>query len=143
MSSKQKALFKTPKQNFSEWYETILNVAEIVDKRYPVKGMPILRPYGFGLHDKIIRMVELEWDKQGIEKVQFPLLIPESFLTKEAEHIKGFNSEVFWVPMADETSNEEVNTQSSSMISKVWSYMYNMFYSTPVKQQCIQHLVNG
>eukprot|EP00741_Cyanophora_paradoxa_P022386 tig00021463_g21612.t1 len=89
--------FSAKKANFAEWYEQILIVAEIVDKRYPVKGMPVFRGYGFYMHNRIMEIIEKEWEKQDIEKSQFPLVIPQTFLEKEKDHVKGFESECFWV----------------------------------------------
>lgn len=114
MTDKQKELFNVSKNNFSEWYETILKVADVVDKRYPVKGMPILKPNGWYMHEQIMKMVEKEWNQQNIQKVQFPVLIPESFLNKEADHIKGFSDEVFWVPFTKDDDQE--NTDEKKQI---------------------------
>lgn len=83
-------------QNFNEWYDHILSVGDIMDKRYPVKGMPIFTSYGYGIHCRIMDILEQEWHKQGIDKVQFPILIPETYLAKEADHLEGFSAEVFW-----------------------------------------------
>ena len=93
--SKDKVTFSVKKsEDFHEWYEQILRFAEIMDKRYPVKGMPVFRPYGFFIHNKIMSIIGEEWEKQGIEQALFPLLIPEKFLSMEADHVAGFTAEV-------------------------------------------------
>mmetsp|Transcript_13656 Transcript_13656/g.23400 ORF Transcript_13656/g.23400 Transcript_13656/m.23400 type:complete len:549 (+) Transcript_13656:75-1721(+) len=83
--------------DFAAWYEQICIIADIVDKRYPIKGMPVFKPYGFYMHNKIMDILEKEWEKLEIEKAQFPLLIPKNFLEKEEDHVKGFEAECFWV----------------------------------------------
>jgi len=92
-----KDIFNIPKEDFSTWYEEVLKRAEIVDKRYPVKGMDVFLPYGLAIHEKIIGKLESMWEESGHEKVLFPTLIPEDIFKKEEEHIKGFSGEVFWV----------------------------------------------
>eukprot|EP01086_Lenisia_limosa_P009692 TRINITY_DN33268_c0_g1_i1.p1 TRINITY_DN33268_c0_g1~~TRINITY_DN33268_c0_g1_i1.p1 ORF type:complete len:550 (+),score=237.80 TRINITY_DN33268_c0_g1_i1:32-1651(+) len=83
--------------DFPTWFENICVMADIVDKRYPVKGMPVFRPYGFFMHDRIMKLIEAEWEEQGIDRAQFPTVIPEDFLKKEEDHVKGFEAECFWV----------------------------------------------
>ncbi|KAJ3431901.1 prolyl-tRNA synthetase [Anaeramoeba flamelloides] len=82
---------------FSIWYENILEYADIVDKRYPIKGMPVFKPYGCFMQTKTMDLIEKEWESQDIDRVKFPTMIPETFLNKEQDHIKGFGSQCFWV----------------------------------------------
>ena len=65
--------------------------------RYPVKGMGIWLPYGFQIRRRVIELVRSVLDSAGHEEVLFPLLIPETLLRKESEHIRGFEGEVYWV----------------------------------------------
>ena len=90
---------KLPKkdENFSEWFATILSTAEITDFRYPVKGMGIWLPHGYSIRKNVLKIVRELHDKTGHQEVMFPLLIPETFFQKEAEHIAGFENEVYWV----------------------------------------------
>jgi len=81
---------------FSEWYTNILFEADIIDVRYPVKGMYVWRPYGFKLRNLIYSILRRIMDEEH-EEVLFPLLIPKTEFMKEAEHIRGFENEVFWV----------------------------------------------
>lgn len=88
-------------EEFSEWYNELIETAGIQDKRYPVKGMNIWLPYGL----KIMRNIEggfihAEMERTGHDEVLFPALIPETEFQKEAEHIAGFEGEVFWVTHA-------------------------------------------
>ena len=81
---------------FSEWFHNILEEAEIIDTRYPVKGMHVWLPQGFKIRKHTINILKEILDKDH-EEVLFPLLIPEDELAKEAIHVKGFEEEVYWV----------------------------------------------
>ncbi|WOF15857.1 proline--tRNA ligase [Methanoplanus sp. FWC-SCC4] len=85
-----------PKENFSEWYNDILWRAEIMDVRYPVKGVYVWYPHGFSLRRSTYSILRELLDRDH-EETLFPLLIPENEFMKEAEHIKGFEEEVYWV----------------------------------------------
>jgi prolyl-tRNA synthetase len=84
------------KADFSEWYNEILWRAEIMDVRYPIKGMYVWHPYGFGVRKRVYDMLRSLLDVDHDETL-FPLLIPEHEFMKEAEHIKGFENEVYWI----------------------------------------------
>ena len=84
------------KHQFSEWYNDILWRAEIMDVRYPVKGIYVWYPYGFALRKHVYQHLRDLLDRDHQEAL-FPLLIPEQEFMKEAEHIKGFEDEVYWV----------------------------------------------
>jgi prolyl-tRNA synthetase len=85
-----------PKSNFSEWYNELLLIGEIMDVRYPVKGLYVWFPFGFELRKRTYAIMKELLDKDHKEAL-FPLLIPETEFMKEAEHIKGFENEVYWV----------------------------------------------
>ena len=85
-----------PKSDFSGWFNDILWRAEIMDVRYPVKGLYVWYPYGFGIRKFVYNKLRNLLDRDH-EETLFPLLIPEQEFMKEAEHIKGFENEVFWV----------------------------------------------
>lgn len=84
------------KDSFSEWYHELLMTAEIVDNRYPVKGMCVWFPFGFALKKNVYAVIRELLDPDH-QETQFPLLIPENEFMKEAQHIKGFEEEVYWV----------------------------------------------
>ena len=83
-------------ENFSEWFHNILEEANITDSRYPIKGMAIWMPYGFKIRKYMLEKIKELLDKDH-EEVLFPLLVPETELAKEGEHVKGFENEVYWV----------------------------------------------
>jgi prolyl-tRNA synthetase len=84
------------KEDFSAWYNDILWRAEIMDVRYPVKGLYVWYPYGFAIRKYVYQRLRDLLDRDHQETL-FPLLIPEQEFMKEAEHIKGFEDEVYWV----------------------------------------------
>ena len=85
-----------PKNDFSAWYNDLLWRAEIMDVRYPVKGLYVWYPYGFAIRKYVYQRLRDLLDRDHQETL-FPLLIPEYEFMKEAEHIKGFEDEVYWV----------------------------------------------
>jgi prolyl-tRNA synthetase len=99
MAEKQKEEKKAvlpSKSNFSEWYNELLIMGEIMDVRYPVKGLYVWFPFGFDVRKRTYAIIRELLDKDHQEAL-FPLLIPETEFMKEAEHIKGFENEVYWV----------------------------------------------
>ena len=85
-----------PRQDFSGWFNDILWRAGIMDVRYPVKGLYVWYPYGFAIRNFVYNRLRELLDRDHQETL-FPLLIPEQEFMKEAEHIKGFEDEVYWV----------------------------------------------
>lgn len=84
------------KENFSEWYHELIQAAEIMDVRYPVKGLYVWFPFGFKIRQLVYSKLREIMDREHNE-VYFPALIPETELGKESEHIKGFENEVYWI----------------------------------------------
>jgi prolyl-tRNA synthetase len=87
-------------EDFSEWYNEIVDLANLTDKRYPIKGMNVWTPYGWKIMRQIDTYIRQECDATEHDEVNFPLLIPETEFQKEKEHIKGFDAEVYWVTHA-------------------------------------------
>jgi prolyl-tRNA synthetase len=96
MTEKEKEATLPAKKDFSEWYNELLQIAEIMDVRYPVKGLYVWYPFGFTIRKNVYNIIRELLDKDHMETM-FPLLIPENEFMKEAEHIKGFENEVYWV----------------------------------------------
>jgi prolyl-tRNA synthetase len=84
-------------EEFGEWYNGLIDRAELSDKRYPIKGMNVWRPYGWAIMKLIDQAMREEFDSTGHGEVNFPVLIPETEFKKEADHVKGFEGQVFWV----------------------------------------------
>ncbi len=83
-------------EDLSAWYTAVCLKAELISYA-PVRGCVVLRPYGYGLWENLQRELDARFKATGHENAYFPLLIPESLLTKEAEHVEGFAPEVAWV----------------------------------------------
>ena len=71
------------KSDFNAWYPAIVEIADLVDKRYPIKGMDVWRPYGWKAMKFIDALTHAEMERTGHDEVNFPLLIPEDLLEKE------------------------------------------------------------
>jgi prolyl-tRNA synthetase len=82
--------------DLSEWYQAVCYKAELVSLA-PVRGCVVLRPYGYGMWERLQSALDSRFKATGHENAYFPLLIPESLLTREAEHVEGFAPEVAWV----------------------------------------------
>ena len=82
--------------DLSAWYTAVCLKAQLTSYS-PVRGCVVLRPYGYGLWESLQRDLDARFKATGHENAYFPLLIPESLLMKEAEHVEGFAPEVAWV----------------------------------------------
>lgn len=83
-------------EDFAQWYTDIVTKAELIDYS-SVRGSMIIRPYGYAIWENIKSSLDQEIKNTGHENVYMPLLIPESLLQKEKDHIAGFAPEVAWV----------------------------------------------
>ncbi|MEM3675825.1 MAG: proline--tRNA ligase [Thermoplasmataceae archaeon] len=88
---------ENPKSNFSEWYNEIIEISGLSDKRYPIKGMNVWLPYGLKAIQRIDTIIRESVDSRGFQEVSFPVLITRDQLSVEFEHIKGFENEIYWV----------------------------------------------
>jgi prolyl-tRNA synthetase len=82
--------------DFPQWYTDVVTKAELVDYS-SVRGSMILRPYGYAIWENIQKYIDARLKETGHENVYMPMLIPESLLQKEKDHIEGFAPEVAWV----------------------------------------------
>jgi prolyl-tRNA synthetase len=87
-------------EDFNEWYNEVVERAELCDKRYPVKGLNIWTAHGWKAMQAIDAIIRKEMADTAHGEVCFPLLVPEDQFKKEADHIKGFSDEVYWVTRA-------------------------------------------
>ena len=83
-------------QDFTQWYTDVVTKAELIDYS-SVKGLFILRPYAYALWENIQAVMDKMFKDLGHENVAMPVLIPESLLQKEKDHVEGFAPEVAWV----------------------------------------------
>ena len=85
--------------DFDRWYTDVIRKAELADWS-GVRGMMVVRPYGWAMWEAIQRAFDDMIKSSGHENWAFPLLIPREYLVKEAEHVEGFAPEVAWVTKA-------------------------------------------
>jgi prolyl-tRNA synthetase len=83
--------------SYSDWFHKVIAEIPVYDTRYPVKGTGVWTPFGFKIRNAVTSIMRDELVRTGHDEVLFPLLIPDYMLNKEGEHIKSFESEVFWV----------------------------------------------
>lgn len=94
MSDKQidKAITKR-EDDYSEWYQDIVEQAELAEHS-PVRGCMVIKPYGYAIWELMQKDLDARFKAKGVQNAYFPLFIPQSFLTKEAEHVEGFSPEL-------------------------------------------------
>jgi len=84
----------TPRKvDFSQWYLDVIEAAELAEHS-PVRGSMTIKPYGYAIWEQIQTVLDRQFKELGVENAYFPLLIPQSFLDKEAKHIEGFAPEL-------------------------------------------------
>jgi len=125
----------TPKsEDFSRWYQEIIQKAELADYA-PMKGMMVIRPYGFAVWENIQHHLDRRIKATGHVNAYFPLFIPESFLQKEAEHVEGFSPEVAWVTAGGKEDLEErlaVRPTSEAIIGPMYAKWIRSWRDLPL-----------
>ena len=92
--------------DFAQWFTDVCKKAELIDYS-SVKGMFVLRPYGYAIWENIQSILDAEFKKTGHENVYLPMLIPESLLQKEKDHVEGFAPECAWVTVGGSEKLDE------------------------------------
>lgn len=120
---------------FAEWYNEVVYAAELADLA-PVRGCIVIRPYGYALWENITAIVDKKIKDTGHHNAAFPLLIPQSFLQKEAEHVKGFSPELAVVTYAGGKELEEplvVRPTSETIIHAMFAKWIKSWRDLPMK----------
>jgi prolyl-tRNA synthetase len=120
--------------NFSQWYNQVVRKAELADYA-PVRGCMIIRPYGYAIWENIQRLMDARFKETGVLNAYFPLLIPRSFIEKEAEHIEGFAPELAWVTRGGGEELEEslaVRPSSETIISYSFARWIQSYRDLPI-----------
>ena len=120
--------------NFSQWYNQVVCKAELADYA-PVRGCMIIRPYGYAIWENIQRLMDDRFKETGVVNAYFPLLIPRSFLEKEAEHIEGFAPEVAWVTRGGGEELEEplaIRPTSETIIGHSYARWVQSYRDLPI-----------
>jgi len=123
-------------EDFNEWYNEIVELADLCDKRYPIKGMNVWRPYGWELMSHVDSLIRIELRKTHHQEVCFPLCIPEDLFQKEADHIEGFGKEVYWITHAGHTPLEKrwlLRPTSETAMYPVFSLWIRSHADLPLK----------
>ncbi len=92
--------------DFTQWYTDVCKKAELIDYS-SIKGMFIYRPYGYAIWENIQQELDKRFKETGHENVYLPMLIPESLLQKEKDHVEGFAPECAWVTHGGNDKLEE------------------------------------
>ncbi len=92
MKKKKTAIQPTRQENYPEWYQQVIKVADLAEQA-PVRGCMVIKPWGYALWENIQRLLDARLKATGHKNAYFPLFIPLSYLEREAEHIDGFAKE--------------------------------------------------
>ena len=114
--------------DFARWYTDICVKAELCDYT-PVKGFMAIRPYGYAIWENIQNYMDKRFKENGVKNVSMPMLLPESMLEKEKEHVEGFAPEVAWVSEAGgEKLDEKLCIRPTS--ETIFDTMYSKWLSS-------------
>ncbi|HET7720130.1 MAG TPA: aminoacyl--tRNA ligase-related protein, partial [Acidimicrobiales bacterium] len=120
--------------DFPRWYQDVLAKAELADNG-PVRGTMVIRPYGYGLWERMQAEMDARIKACGAENVYLPLFIPESYLRKEAQHVEGFSPELAVVTVAGGKELEEpvvVRPTSETVIGEFMAKWVQSYRDLPL-----------
>jgi prolyl-tRNA synthetase len=120
-------------QDFARWYTDVCTKAELIDYS-SVKGLFILRPYGYALWENIQADLDARFKATGHQNVYLPLLIPESLLQKEKDHVEGFAPECAWVTFGGSEELEErlcIRPTSETLFCEHYSHVIHSWRDLP------------
>jgi prolyl-tRNA synthetase len=130
-----KAPVLTPQsEDFPRWYQDIIAKAELADNG-PVRGTMVIRPYGYSIWEQMQADVDRRIKAAGAKNAYFPLFIPESYLTREAEHVEGFSPELAVVTVAGGKELEEpvvVRPTSETVIGEFMAKWVQSYRDLPL-----------
>jgi len=121
--------------DFAQWFTDVCTKAELVDYS-GVKGLYILRPYGYAIWENIQHVLDTRFKELGHENVSMPMLIPESLLQKEKDHVEGFAPECAWVTLGGTEELQErlcVRPTSETLFCDHWSHVLHSWRDLPMK----------
>jgi prolyl-tRNA synthetase len=125
----------TPRtEDFSRWYTDVVRRAELADYS-PVKGCMVIRPYGYAIWELIQQGLDRRIKATGHVNAYFPLLIPESLLNREADHVEGFAPQVAWVTKGGTEELDEplaIRPTSEAIIGTMYAKWIQSWRDLPV-----------
>ena len=119
-------------ENISEWYAELVQKAELADYA-PIKGFMVIRPNAYSIWEKIQENFNKTLDKRGIRNSYFPLLIPDSFFKKEAEHAEGFAPELAYIKGTEEGELLAIRPTSETIIYDSYSKWIRSWRDLPLQ----------
>ena len=126
----------TPRnEDFAQWYTDVILKSDLCDYA-PVRGCMIFKPYGYAIWELIQKELDARFKATGHENVYMPMLIPESLLLKEAEHVEGFAPEVAWVTQGGTEPLQErlaVRPTSETIFCTMYSKWVQSYRDLPMK----------
>lgn len=120
--------------DFPKWYTDVILKTELVDYG-PVKGTMVIRPYGYAIWENIQSELNKRFKAVGVKNAYFPMLIPESYLKREAEHVEGFAPEVAVVTHAGGEKLQEnliIRPTSETIICEMYSKWMQSYRDLPI-----------
>ena len=120
-------------EDFAQWYTDIVRKAELADYT-DTKGCIAIRPYGYAIWENIQNYTDKKFKETGVQNTYFPVLIPESLLEKEKDHVEGFAPEVAWVTEAGGEKLEEklcIRPTSETIITTMYAKWLNSWRDLP------------
>ncbi|MFD9862925.1 proline--tRNA ligase [Streptomyces alboflavus] len=130
-----KAPVLTPRaDDFPRWYQELITKAELADNG-PVRGTMVIRPYGYGLWERMQHDMDARIKETGTQNAYFPLLIPQSYLTREAEHVEGFAPELAVVTHGGGKELEEpvvIRPTSETIVNEYFSKWVQSYRDLPL-----------
>src|SRR6188472_1625329 len=124
-----KSVLTPQAEDFPRWYQDVVAKAELADNG-PVRGTMVIRPYGYSIWERMQADMDRRIKEAGARNAYFPLFIPESYLTREADHVEGFSPELAVVTHAGGKDLEEpvvVRPTSETVIGEYmakWTQSY-------------------
>ncbi len=120
--------------DFAQWFTDVCTKAELIDYS-SVKGMFIYRPYGYAIWENIQSYLDKKFKETGHTNVAMPMLIPESLLQKEKDHVEGFAPECAWVTLGGSEELEEklcIRPTSETLFCDHWSHIVHSWRDLPL-----------
>ncbi|MEG2010225.1 MAG: proline--tRNA ligase [Oscillospiraceae bacterium] len=120
--------------DFTKWYTDVCKKAELIDYS-SVKGLMILRPYGYAIWENIMGELDRRFKATGHQNVSMPMLIPESLLQKEKDHVEGFAPECAWVTFGGTEELEErlcIRPTSETLFCEHWHNIVHSWRDLPL-----------
>jgi len=126
----------TPRsEDYAQWYQDVVSQAELAEPAGVVRGCMVIRPHGFAIWEKIQDDLDRRFKETGHKNASFPLLIPMSFIQKEAEHVEGFSPELAVVTHAGGKELEEpyvIRPTSETIIGHFFSKWIDSWRDLPL-----------